>query len=64
MERDLYHETYEKFDGWYWKIYHYDNTGNKEIILHKSTKSFHYREDAENDCYQFQEDNDIDAELA
>ena len=60
----LYWESYDTDGGWAWKIYHYDETGNREIILHRSARKFGYHENADDDCCQFQDDNGIDAELS
>lgn len=47
-----------------WKVYHYDETGNKEIIIARSTSHFKTEAQAINDCVDWLEDNGIEAELS
>lgn len=65
MPNRLYYEAYLSPDrGWKWKIYHYDSSGNREIIDHRSPDGFDTKADAEDDCCDFQDDHGIDAELS
>lgn len=57
MSATNYIETFER-DGFYrWKIYHYDETGNREIIISRSSGEFGSRSEAVNDATDWIEDN-------
>jgi hypothetical protein len=58
-----WYEAYEKNGYWQWKIYHYDETGNKEIIDYASKRGFIDRDKAEDNVCLFMEENNIEAEL-
>jgi hypothetical protein len=59
----LYYEAYTGKNGRYgWKVYHYDETGNKEIIDHKKDALHRSVEDAENECCEYMEEKGIEAE--
>ena len=59
----LYYEVYEIWGNWKWKIYHYDSTGIKEIVLHYSNLAFDEKEAAEGDCVLFMDDMNIYAQM-
>ena len=65
MTEKLYYEAFETEDGaWAWRIYHYNGTGDKKPELHRSADDFDSEVDALDDCVDFMEDNDIEAELS
>lgn len=51
-------------DTWLFKVYHYDPTGNKEIIIHRSDWDYDDRESAEDAAVTWCEEHDIDAKLS
>lgn len=62
--KDHFYEAYQdKHDAWRWKVYHYDVTGNKEIIVAKAERGFDTRGEAEDAANDWLEEHDIDAEL-
>jgi hypothetical protein len=64
MSEEMYYEVVEQ-SGWFgWKVYHYDLTGNREIVVARSSKKFDTEGQAADDCCQWQEDNGVDAELS
>lgn len=58
-----YYETVESGGGYGWKIYHYDASGNKEIVVHRSEKDYDTEPEAEDACVEFMEEKGIDAEM-
>lgn len=63
--QELYYEAYEAFDGgWYWKIYHYDESGNDEVVLHFARGGYSTQEEAEDACADYMEDHGIEATLS
>ncbi len=63
MDKRLYYEAYETDMGWMWKVYHYDQSGNKEVRVAQGG-SFDSPEDAMDACSVWQEENNVDAELS
>jgi hypothetical protein len=65
MEKKLYAEMFQPrgYEDWAFKIYHYDETGNKEIIVHKSPPKYRDKTDAENAAMDYADMNDLDVEL-
>jgi hypothetical protein len=64
MSEKLYYEVVEE-SGWFgWKVYHYDSTGNREIVVARSSKEFATAEEAVDDCSEWQDDNGVDARLS
>jgi hypothetical protein len=61
--KNMYYEAIQKDGGWYWKIYHYDQSGNKEIVVYRSDRGYDSGPEAEDACCEFQEANNINAEL-
>ncbi len=60
-----FYETYKTPGGWRWKVYHYDATGQQEIVTARSdTKSYVTEEQAADACAQWLDDYGIGAELA
>lgn len=57
-----YYEAFETRDAWRFKVYHYDETGNREIGVYRSLKEFPTKEQAEDAAVEWCEDNGIDAE--
>jgi hypothetical protein len=65
MSEKLYYEVVETEVGYAWKVYHYDPTGNREIVVARSSQRTFYTEgQAADDCCEWQEANGIDAELS
>lgn len=61
---ELYAETFESKDEEFgFKIYHYDETGNKEIVVHKSPAKYRDKTDAENAALDYADDNNLEVEL-
>lgn len=60
---DYYYDHKHTRHGMYFgRVYHYDSTGNKEIVIHK-TKEVNTPEDAEDAAVLWCEENNIDASL-
>lgn len=65
MPEKMYYEVVESSSGWFgWKVYHYDSTGNREIVVARSSRTFYSEGQAADNCCQWQEDNGVDAELS
>lgn len=62
--KHYYYETFEASGYFGWRIFHYDETGNIEVVVFRSTKKYGTEGLAADACSEFQEDNNIDAELA
>ncbi len=59
-----YYEAREnEYGEWKWVVYTYDETGNREVILHESDYEFESEYEALETCGEFMEDHGIDAEL-
>jgi len=58
-----YYETYERDGAWYWKVYQYDKTGNREVVL-KDGGPFSDEGDAADHCCNWMEEAGVEAELA
>jgi hypothetical protein len=48
---------------WYWKVYHYDATGDREIITHRAKEGYATPQGAEDAVAEFLETNNIEADL-
>jgi hypothetical protein len=46
-----------------WKVYHYDSSGNKEVIVAKSNRSYDSPDRAHDAACEWLEDNNLDAEM-
>jgi hypothetical protein len=65
MPEKLYYEVVERSSGWFtWKVYHYDSTGNHEVVVTRSSKDFATSGDAADDCSDWQDENNVDAKLS
>lgn len=63
MSEEMYYKVVEQ-SGWFgWKVYHYDSTGNREIVVARSSEEFATPEEAADNCSDWQDDNGVDAEL-
>jgi hypothetical protein len=63
MSEKLYYEVVESGAGFGWKVYRYDSSGNRDIVVARSSRAFYTEGQAADDCCQWQEDNGVDAEL-
>ncbi len=59
-----YYEVYEVDGSFWWKVYHYDKDGSFEIVFKKSGKAFDTRESAEDDCVDWLDFSNTDADLS
>lgn len=61
--KTIYYESVERDDGWGWKVYHYDATGNRQVIM--GSGGPHDEEpDALDAATDWCEERDISAKLA
>jgi hypothetical protein len=51
-------------DWWKFEVYHYDETGDKKIVVHCSDLDFPSKAAAEDAAWDWCEDNGIDAEMS
>lgn len=49
--------------AWFGRVYHYDVTGNREIVDWQSSRTFETKAQAINAACEWCEENDVDAEL-
>lgn len=61
--KQSYCEVYKRGTGVGFKVYHYDSTGNNEIVIHRSDPIYRDKIDAENAAADWCEANNIDAEM-
>ena len=59
-----YYESYPVAGGHRWKIYHYDPSGDNEVLVGRSGQVYDTADEAVDACGEHMDDNDIDAELA
>lgn len=58
-----YYEATVKNKQYGWKVYHYDTTGEKEIIVGRGEPKYDTENQALDAAGEWMEENDIDAEL-
>lgn len=58
-----YYEATVKNKQYGWKVYHYDMTGEKEIIVGRGEPKHESEEKALDACSDWMEDNEINAEF-
>jgi hypothetical protein len=64
MAIEHFAESYPSDGGYRWKIYHYDETGNREIVDHRSDEVYESRYDADDAASDFADDHDLTVEFS
>lgn len=62
MKTKYYYESFATQGGFAWKVYHYDESGNKEIV-DRVERGFQSQEKALDAAGEFMEEQNIDGEL-
>lgn len=59
-----YYEVVDEEDRFSWRVYHYDPSGNRVVVLARSDRYYDTPAEAEDACTTWQEENGVDATLA